>query len=381
MCASRDVVLMAHPSPDRYGSDLQLLETVSAVVDAGADAVVVLPADGPLAPMLRERGASVRILAFPVLRKSALRPAGFARLLRDLAIALPPMWRTIGDSGATTVLVNTVTIPWWLAVSRLRRRRTWCHVHEAEDEGPRIVRTLLAAPNLLAQRLLVNSGASAQALYRVVPALRHRIDVVHNGVGGPPQEPDPPRTRTPADPARLVVVARLSPRKGIDVALDAVGEVIDRGHDVTVDLCGTTFSGYEWFEQRLRDRAARPDLAGRVTFRGYVNPTWPELAAADVVLVPSRVEPFGNTAVEALLARRPLVASNVQGLAEIVAAGQTGLLAVPGDATSLADAICRLLDDPSFAAELADRGRADATERFSLAGYRAAIARSLLETP
>ena len=70
-------------------------------------------------------------------------------------------------------------------------------------------------------------------------------------------------------------------------------------------MYGTTFPGYEWFEQRLRERAARPDLAGHVRFAGYLHPTWPALADADVVLVPSRVEPFGNTAVEALHARRP----------------------------------------------------------------------------
>ena len=59
----------------------------------------------------------------------------------------------------------------------------------------------------------------------------------------------------------------------------------------------------------LQERAAAPDLAGRVTLAGYVHPTWPVLAAADVVVVPSRAVPFGNTAVEGLLARRPVVAS------------------------------------------------------------------------
>ena len=64
------------------------------------------------------------------------------------------------------------------------------------------------------------------------------------------------------------------------------------------------------------------------------------------MLVPSRVEPLGNTAVEAIFAQRPLVASRVQGLTEIVEDGRTRLLVPPGDPAALADAIARFLEDP-----------------------------------
>jgi len=57
--ADRPTVLFAHPSPDLYGSDRMLLESVTAVVERGWEAVVALPADGPLAGLLRDRGARV----------------------------------------------------------------------------------------------------------------------------------------------------------------------------------------------------------------------------------------------------------------------------------------------------------------------------------
>src|SRR5699024_5942754 len=175
----------------------------------------------------------------------------------------------------------------------------------------------------------------------------------------------PVRARDAGAPARVVVVGRLSPRKGIDVAVEAVGLLGRRGHDVRLEVCGTTFEGYEWFEDELRERITALDLADRVELRGYVRPTWGVLASADVVLVPSRAEPFGNTAVEALLAGRPLVASAVQGLVEIVDDGRTGLLVTPADPVALADGIERLLADPGLAARLAAAGLADARERFS----------------
>jgi len=80
-----------------------------------------------------------------------------------------------------------------------------------------------------------------------------------------------------------------------------------------------------------------------------------------------------------LFAGRPLVASAVQGLAEIVVDGENGLLVPPDDPAALATAIGRLLDDPDLARRLADRGREDAADRFSRATYQQRIAASVAE--
>jgi hypothetical protein len=68
------------------------------------------------------------------------------------------------------------------------------------------------------------------------------------------------------------------------------------------------------------------------------------------------------------------VASDVQGLAEIVDDGRTGLLVPPGDPAALAAAIARVLDDPELAGRLAAAGRADAVERFTAGRYRRELA-------
>jgi len=74
-----------------------------------------------------------------------------------------------------------------------------------------------------------------------------------------------------------------------------------------------------------------------------------------------------------MLAGRPLIASDVQGLAEIVDDGRTGLLVQPGDPSALASAIALLLDDPEMAAQLAQAAQLAAREHFGVERYRREI--------
>jgi glycosyltransferase involved in cell wall biosynthesis len=379
-------VLLAHASADLYGSDLQLVETAAGCVDAGADVVVLLPGDGPLAERMRGVGARVEILDVPVLRKAYLTPRGVVALGVRTLRALGPMVRLIRRLRPDAVLVNTLTIPAWLVAARLAGVAPVCHVHEAEADASRAVRVGLAAPLLLARDVVVNSAAARDVVVSAVPALRTRTRVVYNGVPGPGEDGGPDAgldagsdggAQKTGDGAHVVLVGRLSPRKGTDVALEAVALLRQAGRDVRLTLCGSVFAGYEWFEEQLRARAEEPDLAGSVELVGYADP-WEWFARANVVVVPSRVEPFGNVAVQAMLAGRPVVASRTQGLAEIVRDGETGLLVPPDDPVALAGALAELLGDPARAAALAESGRRDAAERFGAQRYRAQMGRLLV---
>jgi glycosyltransferase involved in cell wall biosynthesis len=358
-------ILVAHPSPDLYGSDRMLLESVEGLRDAGHRVVVTVPSSGPLLAELAKLGAGTAVIDVPVLRKSLLSPAGLVRFAAHTARALPAMIRLLRRERPDAVYVNTVTVPLWFLVARLTGRRVLGHVHEAEEAVPRPVRAALALPLLLASTVVVNSRASGAAL-DVVPGLRRKVRLLYNGVPGPSAEL-PPATGG----GRLVLVGRLSPRKGTDVAVRALAAL--PAH-VTLDLAGSVFPGYEWYEAELRALVDELGLAGRVRFLGFVPSVWTAHAAGDIVLVPSRVEPFGNTAVEGQLAGRPVVVSDTQGLVEIVEHGKTGLVVPPDDPAALAAALRTLLDDPAYAAELAATGREEARRRFDPARYRAEMA-------
>ena len=368
----RPTVLVAHPGSELYGSDRMVLESVAGFAEAGARVVVVLPGPGPLEPELAARGAEVVYLPVPVLRRSMLRPRGLLSLAAQAVLSLGPCARLLRQVRPDTIYVSTVTIPTWIVLGRVFGVHTVCHVHEAERHTIPLVIRGLVTPLLLAHQVIANSSFTASQLAETLPSLRRRTSVVLNGVVGP-DEASPPRTDV-ASGLQVLVPGRLSPRKGTDVAIMAAGAA-HPGGGVQLTVLGSVFPGYEWFEEGLRRDAADQLRNGQVTFTRFTSDVWPHLAAADVVVVPSVApEGFGNVAVEALLAGRPVIVSDIGGLPEAVVGSLAALHVPAGDA----DALARALEDvarrwPELSSSAwADRERI--VERFAPQRYRREVA-------
>lgn len=369
-------ILVAAPSAELYGSDRMVIESVKGLVSAGARVTVTTPVDGPLLDRVRAAGAEVVSLPVPVLRKSALRPLGAMRLATETVRTLPGLIRATRKYGRDGIYVNTLTVPSWLMAARLGRVRSTCHVHEAEASAPGWIRRMLNLPLLLADDVLVNSRFSARVLNDSLSRMAPTTCLVPNGVDGPPVVV--PAREQLDSPVRLLFLGRLSPRKGPDVAVDAARILADRGVDVQLTLLGGVFEGYEWFERQLRSRAGS-DPDGRIEFAGYNSDIWPWLAKTDIVLVPSTVdEPFGNTAVEAILATRPLVVSDTSGLREAADGYEAAVSFSPGDPVALADAVEKVIANWAQFSVAVERDRSAASARHSPDRFRQTVALRVL---
>ena len=373
--AARRAVLVVHPGAELYGSDRVLLESVAALA-AAAEVTVALPEDGPLVGELTASGARVVVVRMPVLRKAVLRPAGALRLVRDAVAGLGPALSLVRHAGRDGVYVSTTILPSWLLLARLARRRVVCHVHEAEWPGPRVLRRVVLAPLLLADRVLTNSRFTREVLTGTLPALDGRTEVVVNPVAGPS---DPVPARDGLDgPLRLLFVGRLSPRKGPDVAVATLAELVARGVDAHLTLVGSVYPGYEWFEAELRAAVAAAGLTDRVEMAGFRSDVRQSLADADVVLVPSVLdESFGNVAVEAVLAARPVVVSDLRGLREAVAGYRSAQAVAPGRPGAWADAVERVTYEWPWSTDAAVDDAAVARARHDRHGYRERLVRAV----
>ncbi|MFT3798213.1 MAG: glycosyltransferase family 4 protein [Microbacterium sp.] len=211
-----------------------------------------------------------------------------------------------------------------------------------------------------------------------MPSLARKSSVVLNGVQPPPLTTP---LRVEPEQLRLLFVGRLSPRKGPDLVIDALATVRRGGLDCRLQLLGSVFTGYEWYEAALREQVASYGLEDHVDFLGFRTDVWPVIDDADIVLVPSRVdEPFGNTAVEAVLAERPVIVSDTSGLREAVAGYASARLVEPGDSVAIAEALVRLVADWEEVRTTTETSAAAARERHSPERYRervAAIVRDL----
>jgi glycogen(starch) synthase len=195
----------------------------------------------------------------------------------------------------------------------------------------------------------------------LVPDVKSHCSVVYNGLT-PPVRTEAPSE--PADPPQLLCVCRLLRWKGIDIALGALAMLLARFPSLRLIVAGDGPARAE-----LEEQVGLLGVNHAVSLIGMVSPTdVPALMSrATIVLVPSRDEEgFGLVALHAAFAERPVIASRVGGLPEVVLDGETGLTVPPEDAQALAEAIASLLEDRSRAAALGSAARTRALERFTV---------------
>lgn len=219
--------------------------------------------------------------------------------------------------------------------------------------------TLLGRILRSADWITANSAATLDETRQLVPEIIPHSSLIYNGLDIPALPPEPLPTRPP----RLLCLGRLDIEKGFDLALAALGLLRDRFPQARVIIAGGGPA-----QPDLEQQAADMGLADRITFAGCLpSDTVPALMnAATIVVMPSRREGFGLVALEAALMARPVVATRVGGLPEVVVHGQTGLLVEQEDSKALAEAIAFLLALPDAAAQMGQAGRRRAREVFSL---------------
>ena len=161
----------------------------------------------------------------------------------------------------------------------------------------------------------------------------------------------------------LFAIGRVVPQKGFDVLIDAYARLSARVADAPDLLIAGDGAERDALQKRVGDLG----LTGRVHLIGFADrPTAVSLfRGCEMFILPSRHEPQGIVNLEAMACARPVIASRVGGVPEIVLDGVTGLL-VPGeDASALAQALESLLADPQKAKALGDAGRARVVAEFT----------------
>jgi glycosyltransferase involved in cell wall biosynthesis len=334
------------------GGELSLLDLLRGLDRDRWAPVLAVPEDGEVATRARELDLPVHVIPLPPLRRPGPGTVRSARALARLARA----------ADAALIHANgTRAMAYAAAAGRLAARPTIWHVRIAESDGL-VDRALCAAATavIATSRAVARRFAWAGAKVRLVP----------NGVDLKRFAP-----RSPSAALR----ASLGVPPSAPVALSIGRHVPEKGYRHLVDaalLVERARAGVRWvlvgdgeLRHELEAQARRLGLAGAMHFAGWRDDVADVLALADVFVLPSEREGFGRVLVEAMAMARPVVATAVGGVPDIVLASQTGLLVPPADPAALAGAVQALLDDPARAARLGAAGRARAESTFGLGAH------------
>lgn len=308
--------------------------------------------DVPLRVLLPERPVSALVHAL-----RAVRP------LRELLLReRPDVLCAVGDPAGVTALLalRGLADPPACAVSV--QNQLSAKYRRSLHPGARILFQLMRRFYPRADRLIAPSAGVAVELPSFLGCRREVVAQIPNagfdpaelpgrdGAGGEGAE----RLARPLPGAPLIVACgRLIRQKGFDVLLDAVAR-LDLGVGVRPHLW---ILGEGPLRRRLERRARRLGLGERVWLAGFRPDATAYMARADLFVLPSRWEGFGNVAVEAMACGTPVVATDCPGPGEVIEHWTSGLLVPPGDVEGLASAIGRVLAAPDLARRLGAAGR------------------------
>jgi glycosyltransferase involved in cell wall biosynthesis len=202
-----------------------------------------------------------------------------------------------------------------------------------------------------------------------------KLQLIHNGIDlGKYDQPANPSLRRAlagaADRPIVLAIARLDAQKGLDYLLQAAALVPEAVFVVAGD-------GPE--RAALEARACDLGLSRQVIWLGYREDIADLLACSDLFVLPSLFEGLPVALLEAMAAGRPVVASAIGGIDEVIVHNWTGLLVPPADSLALAGAIRAVLADPALAQRLALAGQAHVSQEFSVERMLTQLASSYVE--
>lgn len=365
-------ILIIHQSSELYGSDKMLLIFLQNINKNNFFFVVILPTEGPLKVELEKIGIEVIILPVLKLYRDIFTFKNGIKFLKDTIKSVGHLNKLHKSYKFDLVYSNTLAVLLGAIFSYKQRIKHIWHVHEI-IEHPKIIAWFF--PKLLyhfSDKIICNSSATENNIVKRELRNSGKTIVVHNGI---------PFNENPKDFSKkefgfsdediiITLVGRISRLKGHKWVLETINKYFKNNRNIKILFVGSPVPNQEHYLLNIEEYIQSNNLSNTVKIIPFTTNLEGIWSVTDIALMPStEKESFGLVAVEAMLAKKPVIASNHGGLKEIVSDNENGFLVEPNNNEAFKLALEKLINDPLMRKKFGDKGYQTVISKFSVEKY------------
>lgn len=368
-------ILYLHAGAEMYGADKVLLELIKGLDSKEFEAHVILPNDGVLVEALRQVGAQVSVLDYPILRRKYFNPKGIADYIRSYNFYAKQIALYARQHSIDMVHNNTAAVLEGIYLKRKLKLPLIWHVHEIIVKPKAISDFINMLMGRYADKIVTVSQAVANHIKQSPFIKDSQVEVIYNGVDNAVYYPmDASSIREKFDIAQdaLVIgmIGRVNAIKGQNDFIEAVEPLFEKNEQAVAFLAGGVFHGEEWRLEELDKRIASSSVVSQIHRIDYYDKTSELYNMFDIFVLPSiKPDSLPTVVLEAMACSKPVVGYNNGGIAEMVVDDKSGYLVKPNRPQELSNAISLLLDSSEKREKFGRVGYQRQKELFSLESY------------
>ena len=368
-------ILYLHAGAEMYGADKVLLELIKGLDSKEFEAHVILPNDGVLVEALRQVGAKVSVLDYPILRRKYFNPKGIADYISSYNFYAKQIALYAREHSIDMVHNNTAAVLEGIYLKRKLKLPLIWHVHEIIVKPKAISDFINMLMGRYADKIVTVSQAVANHIKQSPFIKDSQVEVIYNGVDNTVYYPmDASSIREKFDIAQdaLVIgmIGRVNAIKGQNDFIEAVEPLLEKNEQAVAFLAGGVFPGEEWRLEELDKRIASSSVLSQIHRIDYYDKTSELYNMFDIFVLPSiKPDSLPTVVLEAMACSKPVVGYNNGGIAEMVVDDKSGCLVKPNRPQELSKAISLLLDSSEKREKFGRVGYQRQKELFSLESY------------
>jgi glycosyltransferase involved in cell wall biosynthesis len=373
-------ILVIHQSAELYGSDKTMLYFLSELDKTKYLPIIVLPFDGPLKIELEKN--NIKVVIAPVLKlyRKMFTPKNIFKFIKEYYQGIKILNALNKEYKFDLVYTHTLAALIGILFAKKRNIKHLWHVQEIIAK-PKVFNFLFKKILSLDcnHKVVYDSIATMNFWIENNLKLAEKSEAVWNGI-----ETKNSKSFTDAELHEvrenyffatnneivIALVGRINSWKGQQLLLQSFKTVIEKYKNIKLVYLGSAPPNQTIFETELRNKIKEYNLESNVIlipFQKEIEKFWNSI---DIAVVPStEPEPFGMVVIEAMLAKKPVIASNHGGPTEIVVGNETGILFEPNNHNSLSDALEKLIQDEQLRKIYGENGFKRVHNTFSLENH------------